>query len=108
VRFLFLLLSSLPSPPSDTFYYSDYKPELAKIVAEREAKKEATKADSISKLMRDMQVSGDGKKAKVPQSALDKYLGEGADDSEEDDEGEVIDKSAFYFSPLLSFCSQRG
>lgn len=56
--------------------------------------------------MRDMQVSGDGRsaQAKVPQSALDKYLGEGADESEESDEGEVIDKSAFSSS---SFSGSR-
>ncbi|GAA5985931.1 hypothetical protein JCM11641_004832 [Rhodosporidiobolus odoratus] len=75
-------------------YETDYKPELAKMVAEREKKKEAQKADSISKLMRDMKVSGDGK-AQIPKSALDKYLepqeGEGDEDS---DEGEIIDKSS--------------
>ncbi|GAA5831756.1 hypothetical protein JCM11251_003868 [Rhodosporidiobolus azoricus] len=76
-------------------YETDYKPELAKIIAEREKKKEQQKADSISRLMRDMKVSGDGQSAQVPQSALDKYLqpqeGEG---EESDDEGEVIDRSA--------------
>ncbi|GAA5892591.1 hypothetical protein JCM6882_005654 [Rhodosporidiobolus microsporus] len=76
-------------------YESEYKPELAKIIADREKKKEQEKADSISRLMRDMKVSGDGKSAQVPQSALDKYLqpeeGEGEEDS---DDGEVIDKSA--------------
>ncbi|GAA5877025.1 hypothetical protein JCM8547_007495 [Rhodosporidiobolus lusitaniae] len=78
-------------------YEKDYKPELAKIIAEREKKKEDAKAESISRLMRDMKVSGDGKSAKVPQSALDKYLNPGAEgegEEEDDDEGEVIDKSS--------------
>ncbi|GEM06528.1 XPA-binding protein 1 [Rhodotorula toruloides] len=77
-------------------YETDYKPELEKIVAERERKKEAQKADSISRMMRDMKVSSDGKSAAVPKSELDKYLDPNAEDEDEEDEdeGEVIDKSA--------------
>ncbi|KAJ8296767.1 GPN-loop GTPase 1 [Rhodotorula toruloides] len=78
-------------------YETDYKPELEKIVAERERKKEAQKADSISRMMRDMKVSSDGKSAAVPKSELDKYLDPNAEDEadeEDEDEGEVIDKSA--------------
>ncbi|BGO96834.1 XPA-binding protein 1 [Rhodotorula toruloides ATCC 204091] len=77
-------------------YEKDYKPELEKIVAERERKKETQKADSISRMMRDMKVSSDGKSAAVPKSELDKYLDPNAEDEDEgdEDEGEVIDKSA--------------
>ncbi|BGP04978.1 hypothetical protein JCM10049v2_000780 [Rhodotorula toruloides] len=78
-------------------YETDYKPELEKIVAERERKKEAQRADSISRMMRDMKVSSDGKSAAVPKSELDKYLDPNAEDEadeEDEDEGEVIDKSA--------------
>ena len=122
-------------------YETDYKPELEKIIAERvgfpsspplpfrarpshpcrtltlfeycsqERKKEAQKADSISRLMKDMKVSppsasgsGGPSSAAPPQSDLEKYLdpnsrsatGEGAeeDDEEDDDDGEVIDRSA--------------
>ncbi|BGP12955.1 hypothetical protein JCM10213_006594 [Rhodosporidiobolus nylandii] len=76
-------------------YENDYKPELARITAEREKKKQAEKADSISRLMQDMKVSGDGKSAQIPKSALDRYLEpkEGEEDEDSDD-GEVIDKSA--------------
>ncbi|GAA5994688.1 GTPase NPA3 [Rhodotorula paludigena] len=80
-------------------YERDYKPELEKITAERERKKEAQKAESVTRLMRDMKVSSSGDSAQVPQSELDKYLdpsAAGQDDEEEDDddEGEVIDRSA--------------
>ncbi|GAA5980506.1 hypothetical protein JCM10908_001673 [Rhodotorula pacifica] len=80
-------------------YENDYKPELEKIIAERERKKEAQKADSISRLMKDMKVSPSGQSGSIPQSELDKYLdpkiGQGDNDDEEDeDDGEVIDKSA--------------
>ncbi|KWU45417.1 XPA-binding protein 1 [Rhodotorula sp. JG-1b] len=119
-------------------YETDYKPELEKIIAERvrlpppqsslsnaltlsesllsqERKKEAQKADSISRLMKDMKVSpsssaatgtGGGPSSAVPpQSDLENYLdpnsrsatGEGAeedDEEDDDDDGEVIDRSA--------------
>ncbi|GAA6052326.1 hypothetical protein JCM3770_007253 [Rhodotorula araucariae] len=82
-------------------YEKDYKPELEKLYAEREKKKEAQKAESITRLMRDMTVSPSGT-AQVPQSELDKYLdpasssaaGGGDGESSDDDEGEVIDRSA--------------
>ncbi|BGP36962.1 GPN-loop GTPase 1 [Rhodotorula kratochvilovae] len=82
-------------------YETDYKPELEKLYAEREKKKEAQKAESISRLMRDMTVSPSGT-AQVPQSELDKYLdpasssgaGAGAEEESDDDEGEIIDRSA--------------
>lgn len=48
-------------------------------------------------MMRDMKVSSDGKSAAVPKSELDKYLDPNAEDEadeEDEDEGEVIDKSA--------------
>ncbi|GAA5882395.1 hypothetical protein JCM3774_004296 [Rhodotorula dairenensis] len=89
-------------------YEKDYKPELEKIIAERERKKEAQKADSISRMMKDMNVSGakpGTAAAAVPQSELEKYLDpnsrpgerggdEDEDDDEDDDDGEVIDRSA--------------
>ncbi|GAA6022897.1 hypothetical protein JCM10207_006855 [Rhodosporidiobolus poonsookiae] len=75
-------------------YENDYKPELEKLQAQRTKKAEEEKAASISRLMRDMKVSGDGT-AQVPKSALDKYLDPGVEEEdEESDEGEVIDKSA--------------
>ncbi|POY73875.1 hypothetical protein BMF94_3045 [Rhodotorula taiwanensis] len=78
-------------------YEKDYKPELEKIIAERKRKEEAKKADSISRLMRDMKVSPSGQSAAVPQSALDaaqQGADEQDDEDEDDDDGEVIDRSA--------------
>ncbi|KAG0664796.1 hypothetical protein C6P46_000933 [Rhodotorula mucilaginosa] len=94
-------------------YETDYKPELEKIIAERERKKEAQKADSISRLMKDMKVSppsssaaegsgGGPSSAAPPQSDLEKYLDPNSrvaadgdeDEEDDDDDGEVIDRSA--------------
>ncbi|KPV78653.1 uncharacterized protein RHOBADRAFT_33384 [Rhodotorula graminis WP1] len=85
-------------------YEREYKPELEKLYAEREKKKEADKAESISRMMRDMKVSPTTGQAAVPQSELDKYLDpagtgqagevEDGEDSDDDDDAEVIDRSS--------------
>ncbi|GAA6011821.1 hypothetical protein JCM8202_004162 [Rhodotorula sphaerocarpa] len=87
-------------------YETDYKPELEKIIAERERKKEEKKADSILRLMRDMKVSPSGQSGAVPQADLDaaargetvspavNLAEEDEDEDDDDDDGEVIDRSA--------------
>ncbi|CEQ42151.1 SPOSA6832_03938 [Sporobolomyces salmonicolor] len=81
-------------------YETEYKPELEKVVAERERKKEATKSDSMARLMKDMKIStpasASGAAGSEPVNpALEKYLDPNPDEEDEDsDEGEVIDKSA--------------
>ncbi|GAA5883668.1 hypothetical protein JCM1840_007031 [Sporobolomyces johnsonii] len=86
-------------------YETEYKPELEKVIAERERKKEATKADSMARLMKDMKLStpasasasgaGAGAGGEPVNPALEKYLDPNPDEEDEDsDEGEVIDKSA--------------
>ncbi|GAA5902228.1 hypothetical protein JCM5296_006634, partial [Sporobolomyces johnsonii] len=66
-----------------------------------ERKKEATKADSMARLMKDMKLStptsasGAGAGGEPVNPALEKYLDPNPDDEDEDsDDGEVIDKSA--------------
>lgn len=73
----------------------------------QERKKEAQKADSMSRMMKDMKVSpgGNGEPGAAPRSELDEYLDPKSrqgdkdqdgddDDGDEDDDGEVIDRSA--------------
>lgn len=80
-------------------YDTDYKPELDRMIAEREATKSAKKADSLTRLLADMKVKGGP--PTTSKSALDSLL-EPNDEEEEDDDddGEVIDKSEFFFYRL--------
>ncbi|GAA5827114.1 hypothetical protein JCM5353_006195 [Sporobolomyces roseus] len=78
-------------------YLNDYKPQLDAVVAEREKKKSMEKDESMNRMMKDMSMDkkkSEGKEGKVD-SALEKYLdpnqGEESDDS---DQGEIIDASA--------------
>ncbi|KAM0793100.1 hypothetical protein ACM66B_000581 [Microbotryomycetes sp. NB124-2] len=75
-------------------YLNDYKPELDKLVEQRKREKEEQKADSVTRLMKDMSVSGDGK-ATVNKDQLQAMLERDDEAEEEDsDDGEIIDKSA--------------
>ncbi|GAA5990595.1 hypothetical protein JCM5350_001048 [Sporobolomyces pararoseus] len=80
-------------------YEQDYKPQLEKVVQERENKKNREKDESINKMLNDMNLEKDGQDSKpvAVDPALEKYLdpnqGEDADE-EEEDEGEIIDASA--------------
>ncbi|KAK4058191.1 hypothetical protein OIO90_000930 [Microbotryomycetes sp. JL221] len=79
-------------------YLTDYKPELDKLVEQRKREKEQQKADSVTRLMKDMSVSGDGK-ATVNKTQLEAMLErddeqDEQDSDDDDDDGEVIDKSS--------------
>lgn len=81
-------------------YETDYKPELDKIVSERARLKEAKKQDSLSRLVADMKVSGQGvlkpTEAEKKKSNLADYLepNEEEEEEEDSDSGEIIDRSA--------------
>lgn len=89
-------------------YESDYKPQLDKVVQEREKKKTQEKDESMNKMLNDMSISrstkadqakseGDEEQRGV-NPALEKYLdpnqGEDEEDQDDEDEGEIIDASA--------------
>jgi hypothetical protein len=80
-------------------YETDYKPQLEKVVRERENKKAKEKDDSMNRMLKDMSISkkedeGQGEGEVNP--ALEKYLdpnqGQDAEESDDDD-GEIIDAS---------------
>lgn len=75
-------------------YLNEYKPELDKVIADRERKKTQSRQESMSKLMRDLSVS----KKEGGDTDLDKYLDPKQDveqkEQESSDDGEVIDKNA--------------
>ncbi|GAA6060378.1 hypothetical protein JCM10212_004631 [Sporobolomyces blumeae] len=101
-------------------YETEYKPELDKVVAERERKKETEKSESMSRLMKDMSLSqpsgarvgSETEHARRTSTtttkttrtrserddvdpALERYLDPNQDDeSEESDDGEIIDQSS--------------
>jgi hypothetical protein len=85
-------------------YLDDYKPQLDKVVREREEKKEKEKQGSMERMLSDMKLDKKGGRDEVD-PALEKYLdpnqGEEEDD-EDDDEGEIIDASATPSSLSLS------
>lgn len=84
-----------------TRFVRDYKPELDRLVAEREKAKDARKADSLSKLMKDINISKDspGTKGKG-KDALEEFMEAEEDESSDDDDGEIIDRSEFlHFLP---------
>lgn len=70
----------------------DYKPELDKMIAERLAAKDKANSsqDKMARAMAGLSVGAKGQ----GNSALDEMLEVGSDESESDDEGEVIDKSS--------------
>ncbi|GAA5955323.1 hypothetical protein JCM3765_003281 [Sporobolomyces pararoseus] len=75
-------------------YEKDYKPQLEKVVEEREKKKLKDQNQSMNKMLNDLSLKD---KQQPVDSALEKYLdpnqGEDAEEDEED-EGEIIDASA--------------
>ncbi|GAA5896883.1 GTPase NPA3 [Sporobolomyces salmoneus] len=86
-------------------FETDYKPQLEKVVQEREKKKAADKDESMSRMLNDMSLSSasskdkkEGKEGKGVEvnPALEKYLdpNQGEEEDEDDDEGEIIDASA--------------
>ncbi|KAK4704875.1 GPN-loop GTPase, partial [Phenoliferia sp. Uapishka_3] len=76
-------------------YELEYKPELDKIIAERNRLKEEKKADSVSRLMADMKVSGEAATAaQKKKQDLEDFLEPDDEEEEDDDEGEIIDRSA--------------
>ncbi|GAA5872483.1 hypothetical protein JCM16303_004534 [Sporobolomyces ruberrimus] len=80
-------------------FETDYKPQLEKVVQEREKKKQSEKDESMNRMLNDMSLSSKDKKKEGGDDvhpALEKYLdpNQGEEESEDDDEGEVIDASA--------------
>lgn len=71
---------------------SDYKPELEKLAAERDAAKENLKQESLSRLMKDMAVSGgQTSDSKVPDAYAHQTLA--SRDQDEDEVSEIDDDS---------------
>ncbi|GAA5940418.1 GTPase NPA3 [Sporobolomyces koalae] len=85
-------------------YETDYKPQLDKVVQEREKKKAVEQNDSMDRMLKDMSISSESDPKQPKQSrstgavnpALEKYLdpNQGEDEDSDDDEGEIIDASA--------------
>jgi hypothetical protein len=78
----------------DSFLRRDYKPELDKMRAERDAGAEKRKQESMTRLMKDMSVSKPRPGDKLSDRRI---LDEESDDEEEEDDedGEILDRRDF-------------
>ena len=86
---------------SKVIKYRDYKPELDRLVQERDSKQTAQKQEQMTRLVRDMSVG-----EKTFDSSTSRQADEEEIQSDEDDEGEIIDRTDAHFLDIAA--KQKG
>ncbi|KAF8936418.1 hypothetical protein EDD21DRAFT_334456 [Dissophora ornata] len=80
-------------------YDAEYKPELERVLAERQKKKEAEKEEQMARLMKDMAMEEKGKEVKFGKSSVAKgktpLRGDAEEEEEEEDDDDNDDYNEF-------------
>jgi len=85
-------------------YEADYRPELDRLIAERDDKKEKHKQEQLSRLVKDMSVNERTFDPSSSRQADEEEVGS----DEDEDEGEIIDKTDAHFLDIASRQQGKG